>query len=398
MKLTIKTTEALRLAPGQRDRIWFDDDIAGFGLRIRAGGKRVWIFQYAIGGRTRRLTFGAYPAMGVPDARAQAERLHARTKLGGDPAQEKADAKAPGETFGDCLGFYLRHRRAQGRLRPTTLAETERHLNVNLRALHPIRIDQLDRRAIAAELSRLTERGPVQANRTRASVVKFLNWCAGEGYIDSNPARFVNRNPERPRDRLLGVDELVRIWRALPAGDFGDVVRLLMLLGQRRDELAELEWNEVDLERGVLALPAARMKNRRPHGIPLGPTAAAILQARDRGERPLVFGAGHRGFSGWSRAKARLDAQLPAMAPWVIHDLRRAVATHMNELGTAPHIVEAVLGHVSGAKGGVAGIYNHAGYDVDKRAAVLRWDAHLMAAIGGGEVSPGQESVLLAHA
>ena len=155
MKLTVKTTDALRLAPGERDKIWFDDDIAGWGLRIREGGKRVWIFQYAIGGRTRRLTFGTYPAMSVATAREQAEQLHAQTKLGRDPAREKADAKArAGETFEHCLSLYLRHRRAQGKLRATTLSETERHLNVNLRALHNIGIDKLDRRAIAAELSR----------------------------------------------------------------------------------------------------------------------------------------------------------------------------------------------------------------------------------------------------
>jgi integrase len=389
MKLTVKTTGALRLAPGERDKIWFDDDIAGWGLRVRDGGKRVWIFQYAIGGRTRRLTFGTYPAMSVTTAREQAEQLHAQTKLGRDPAQEKADAKTrAGETFGDCLSFYLRHRRAQGKLRDTTLSETERHLNVNLHALHTIGIDQLDRRAIAAELSRFaTERGPVQANRTRASVIKFLNWCAGEGYINSNPAQLINKNPERPRDRLLTMDELAHIWRALPAGDFGDILRLLTLLGQRRDEIAQLDWKEVDLGRGVIALPAAKMKNRRPHVVHLGPTAVAILQARDHGARSLVFGTGHGGFSGWSQSKARLDAKLVEMGPWVIHDLRRAVSTHMNEIGVTPHIVEAVLGHVSGSRGGVAGVYNLAAYEPDKRAAMLRWDQHLMAAIEGRDTN-----------
>jgi integrase len=392
MKLTVKTTDALRLARGERDKIWFDDDIAGWGLRVRAGGKRVWIFQYAIGGRTRRLTFGTYPAMSVTTAREQAEQLHAQTKLGRDPAREKADAKArAGETFGDCLNFYLGYRRAQGKLRDTTLSETERHLNVNLRALHNTRIDALDRRAIAAEIARFaTERGPVQANRTRASVIKFLNWCAGEGYIDSNPAQLINKNPERPRDRLLSMDELAHIWRALPAGDFGDILRLLTLLGQRRDEIAQLDWKEVDLGRGAIALPASKMKNRRPHVVHLGPTALAILQARDRSERPLVFGTGHGGFSGWSQSKARLDAKLVETGPWVpwvIHDLRRAVATHMNEIGVAPHIVEAVLGHVSGSRGGIAGVYNLAAYEADKRAAMLRWDEHLMAAIEGRDTN-----------
>src|SRR5262249_17499244 len=142
------------------------------------------------------------------------------------------------------------------------------------------------------------------------------------------------------------------------------------------------------------ALPASKMKNRRPHVVHLGPTAVAILQARDRSERPLVFGTGHGGFSGWSQSKARLDARLVETGPWgpwVIHDLRRAVATHMNEIGVVPHIVEAVLGHVSGSKGGVAGIYNLAAYEPDKRAAMARWDAHLMAAIEDRDTKSGHD-------
>src|SRR5262249_5609825 len=156
---------------------------------------------------------------------------------------------------------------------------------------------------------------------------------------------------------------------------------------QRRDEIARLDWREVDLDRGVIALPAAKMKNRRPHVVHLGPTAVAILQARDRAERPFVFGIGHGGFSGWKLSKGRLDAKLVEMGPWVIHDLRRAVSTHMNEIGVTPHIVEAVLGHVSGSRGGVAGVYNLAAYEPDKRAAMLRWDQHLMAAIEGRDTN-----------
>ena len=391
MKLTVKTTDALRLAPGERDKIWFDDDIAGWGLRIREGGKRAWIYQYAIGGRTRRLTFGTYPAMSVTTARGQAEQLHAQTKLGRDPAREKADAKArAGETFADCLNVYLRYRRAQGKLRATH-PERDRTSSERESARAPQHRHRQARppgdRGGAQSLR--TERGPVQANRARASVIKFLNWCAGEGYIDFNPAQLINKNPERPRDRLLSMDELAQIWRALPAGDFGDILRLLALLGQRRDEIAQLDWKEVDLGRGVIALPASKMKNRRPHVVHLGPTAVAILQARDRGERPLVFGTGHGGFSGWSQSKARLDAKLE-LEPWVLHDLRRAVSTHMNEIGVTPHIVEAVLGHVSGSRGGVAGVYNLAAYEPDKRAAMLRWDEHLMAAIEGRDknISP----------
>jgi integrase len=385
MKLTVKTADALRLAPGERDKIWFDDDIAGWGLRIRDSGKRVWIFQYAIGGRTRRLTFGTYPAMSVTTAREQAGQLHAQTKLGRDPAREKVAAQArAGETFGTPSSLPSSPPSGRGS-RDTTLSATKSAERICARST-PLSTSPRspgDRDFSVA----LIERG--RCRRTDAGVRSLPDWCAGEGYIDSNPAQLINKNPERPRDRLLSMDELAQIWRALPAGDFGDILRLLTLLGQRRDEIAQLDWKEVDLDRDVIALPASKMKNRRPHVVHLGPTAVAILQARDRGERPFVFGTGHGGFSGWSQSKGRLDAKLE-LEPWVIHDLRRAVSTHMNEIGVTPHIVEAVLGHVSGSRGGVAGVYNLAAYEPDKRAAMLRWDEHLMAAIEGRDtrISP----------
>jgi integrase len=351
-------------------------------LRLRDGGAR-WVFQYKIGTQHRRITFGRYPAMKVPAAREQAEKLHAQVKLGRDPAGEKAENQArAGETFQACMDIYLEKRRAEEELRPTTLSEIERHLTRNLKPLHGLRIDKLDRRAIATELSRLaTECGPVQANRTRASLVKFLNWCAGEGFIDANPAVFTNKNPEHPRERVLKIAELVEIWKALPDGDFGDILKLLMLTGQRRDEIADLEWDEVDLDGNLITLPPSRTKNRRRHTVPLSVAAKAILEPRDR-NRPLVFGRGQGGFSGWSQCKRRLDAKL-ATPPWTIHDLRRGVSTGLGDIGVQPHIVEAVLNHISGSKAGVAGIYNKAAYEKEKEEALTIWAARLVAAVDG---------------
>jgi integrase len=255
-----------------------------------------------------------------------------------------------------------------------------------LRALHSTPIHRLDRRAIAVELARFTnERGPVQANRTRASLVKFLGWCAGEGFIDSNPATLVNKNAEQSRARVLTLAELGTIWRALPGGDFDDAFKLLALTGQRREEVSQLRWDEVDLDRGTITLQPARTKNGCLHTIPLAAKACEILAARWRDRNPdraLVFGRGQGGFSGWSQSKARLDASVK-IEPWIVHDLRRAVATGMADIGIQPHIIETVLNHVSGSKRGVAGIYNRSAYEAEKAAALARWDAHLMALIEG---------------
>jgi integrase len=398
MKLSVKSTEGLKLAPGDRDRIYFDDTIPGWGLRLRESGRRYWVYQYAVPApdkakkhATKRITFGQYPAMDVATARQQAEKYHAQVKLGGNPQQEKAGSKArSGETFEHCMRLYLERRRKEGRLRVSSYLEIERHLARNLKALHSIPIHTLDRRAIALELGRFTdERGPVQSNRTLASLRKFLNWCAGEGFIDANPATFVNKNPEQPRTRVLTLAELKAIWLALPAGDFGDAIKLLALTGQRREEIAQLRWDEVDLDRAIITLAPARTKNRRWHTIPLATTALQILAARWRDhnpDRPLVFGRGQGGFSGWDRPKGHVDA-LIKIEPWVVHDLRRGVATGMGDVGVLPYVVEAVLNHTSGFRAGVAFTYNKSTYEAEKASALARWDVHLIAAIEGRDTN-----------
>jgi integrase len=389
MKITLMATKRLALPRGKREAIHFDDDIPGFGLRLREGGSSSWVFQYKIGSKHRRVTFGKYPAVDATKARELAADLHAKVRLGQDPAGAKANARArANETFKTCARQYLVWQ--QKRVRSSTYKENERHLLKNLAPLHGLRVDTTDKRSIAAQLTRLsTEAGPVQANRTRASLSKFFNWCLREGLVDANPAALTNVTAEKKRDRVLANDELAEIWEALPANDFGTILKLLILTGQRKREIADLRWPEVNLDRGVIALPARRAKNRREHAIPLSVAAAVILDKQMRREgRDLVFGVGHGGFGGWSKAKSRLDQAIfearkkankkaKPMEPWIVHDLRRAVATGMAEIGVQPHVIEAVLNHVSGHKAGVAGIYNKATYQREKAAALALWADHI---------------------
>jgi integrase len=390
MRLTAATIRSLQLPPGKDDKIFFDSDLPGFGLRLRGSGAKTWLCQYAIAGRTRRVILGKAAVIDPGKAREEAKKILAAVQLGGDPATTKAEAQSrSGETFKACMDLYLNRRRneqIEGKLRAATIGAIERHLDRNLKALHSTRIDKVDRRAIALELSRLTiDSGPIQANRTRASLVKFLNWCAGEGFIDSNPATFTNKNPEQTRDRLLTDIEIRKIWRALGEGDYADILRLLLLTGQREREISELRFDEIDFDRAIITLSPARTKNRRWHNIPLSGTALEILKKRQPfNGRALVFGTGQGGFSGWNKAKIKLDERAKVTG-WRIHDLRRTAATRMNEIGVQPHIVEAVLNHVSGHKGGVAGVYNRAAYEAEKVTALARWAEHLAGIIEGRE-------------
>jgi integrase len=386
MKLGRGTIATLDLRQGRSEATHFDSDIGGFGIRIRKGGSRTWVFQYDnSAGKTRRVTIGKVSAIDPAKARAIASELHAKVRLGQDPAAVKAESQArAAETFGAAVQPYLQWQRA--RVRPSTLRHLERHLLVNLAPLHSLPIQNVDRRAIAAQLARMNG-SPVQANRTRSTLTSFLNWAMREGWCDSNAALATNKYPEQARDRVLTNAELRALWLALPEGDFGDIVKILILTGAREREIADLHWDEINLEKGIIELPSHRVKNRRKHTIPISGAVRAILEGREQNRYDFVFGAsGTSGFSGWTRCKQRLDEAIKIPA-WTIHDLRRVFSTGCNEIGIEPHVVEAILNHVSGSRGGIAGRYNYALYESQKATALNRWAEHVAAIVEGRDGS-----------
>jgi integrase len=383
MRLTATTIRSLSLPAGTADKVFFDDDVPGFGIRLRAGGSQTWLFQYRFGAKHRRMTFGRVSAMSIERARQTARDLYAQVRLGGDPAGDKREARArAAETFGWAMESFLAHQ--ERRLKRRSLVEVQRHMRVNARPLHHLELAKVDRRSIAAQLTRLAEmRGAVTANRARATWSSFFSWCAREGLIDTNPAALTNVRHEASRERVLTDNELRSIWRALQDDDYGDIIRLLMLTGARRTEIAGLSWPEIDFEKGVITLPPSRTKNGRENVIPMAAAVRAILEARPKLHgRDFLFGRGAGGFTGWSCCKGRLDAAA-GIKDWTPHDLRRTMATKMaDELGQTPHIIEAVLNHV-GHKVGVHGVYNRAAYLPEKKQALALWADHVMAIIEG---------------
>jgi integrase len=377
MKITAQSVSALNLAAGETDRIWFDDTIPGFGLRARDTGARSWVFQYKIGNKTRRLVIGRASAIGLGKAREIAGELHAKVRLGGDPASEKRlQVRRASDTLGVLVTRYLDRQR--GRLRPGSYQETARHLSVHAKPLHPLPLDSIDQRVIAGRLGTIEKNsGAVTANRVRASMSAMFTWGMKEGLVLANPVANTNKREEKPRERVLPDAELRAVWRALSDNRYGTIVKLLMLTGQRVNEIAGLRWSEIDFDRNVISLPGERTKNKRPHEVPMASQVRSLLAAQERiGDREPVFGRGNGPCSGFWRHKAKLDSTI-RLAPWVLHDLRRSVATGMAELGIQPHIIEAVLNHASGHKGGIAGIYNKAKYVTEKAAALARWDEHV---------------------
>jgi integrase len=389
MRLTDKTIAGLTIPKGKSELLVFDADLPGFGLRLRAGGSRKWVFQYRHNCRQHRMTNKA--SMDATRARAWAKRLHHEVGLGGDPQQEKAEARTQAaQTFAKVADDYLVFREREWRL--ASMRAGRRYLLSHAKPLHGMELAKIDRATIAAQLNRIErESGAVTANRFRAALSSFFNWAAREGLIDANPAAFTNKRNETPRDRVLGDAEIRAIWAALQADDFSDIVRLLLLSGQRRSEIADLIWNEIDFDRGVIVLPASRTKNGREHVVPMSGPVRTILEVRRQiYGRDRIFGIRGNVFS-FSKPRARLDAAITSgeiERPWTLHDLRRTCATGMaDRLAVPPHVVEAILNHISGHKSGVAGIYNRAQYLAEKKQALALWADYVLALVEGRDVN-----------
>jgi integrase len=398
-KLTPQQVAGLKLPAGKTDALYFDDAVPGLALRLREGGKKSWVFQYRSGGaKQRRLTVGAASALTPHEARKRAALLHAEVKLGRDPAGDKSKARArASETFGAILPLFLG--RQKERLRPRAFVEVERHLKTHAKRLHHLPLADIARRDVAGVLTAVTAKlSGASANRVRSSLSGFFSWAIREGLLDTNPAAWTERREESARTRLLSDEELREIWAALHEDAYGAIIRLLILTGARREEIGGLRWSEVNLDDGLITLPPGRTKNHRAHEILLNAPAAAILRARPRLTWPdgspcdLVFGRGQRGFSDWVGAKIDLDtriaearqaAKIKAIPPWTLHDFRRLISTTMHDrLSIAPHIVEAILGHV-GHRAGTAGRYNLATYRSEKAAASALWAEHVAARTEG---------------
>jgi integrase len=244
---------------------------------------------------------------------------------------------------------------------------------------------------IIAILDRISTRAPIMANRVHAILHRLFDWARSKKLLTVNPCVGIERpSPEQSRDRVLTDIELTKVWKAADkAGHpYGQIIKLLILTGQRRQEIAGLHWSEIDLDARVFHLPAERTKNARAHDVPLSAQALAVIAGLPRlVDIDLAFTSRRRPVNGFSKAKQRLD-EACGVTDWTIHDLRRTVASGLQRLGVRLEVTEAVLNHRGGSTAGIVGVYQRHDYRDEKAAALQRWADHVDAVVGGkkGEV------------
>jgi integrase len=392
-RLDAKTVAGLKLPQGKNEEIFWDPDLENYGCRVRASGNAVrksFVVQYRRAGATRRVLLGSADVLSAEQARAAAKKTLAAIALGQDPQAERSARRSADKfTLAKMIEDYLATKECSVRAR--TFTEVQRYLRGQyFKPLHGMPVETIALRDVAARLLVITrESGAVAAANARSVLNALYVWALANGLAQTNPVVGTARPKTPPaRNRVLTDPELVEVWRAGGDDAFGRVVKLLMLLGQRRSEVGGMAWSELDLEHGTWTIPARRSKNHRAHTLPLSSLALRIITGVPRvvGRDTLFGDRADSGLTGWARPKAALDARLgDSVMPWTLHDLRRTLATRLCDLATAPHVVEQILNHQSGHRAGVVGIYNRSSYANEVRAALALWSDHVRTLVEGGE-------------
>ena len=398
--LTTKSVEAIKPDPGRRFELP-DPALSGLYLVVQPSGAKSWALRYRFAGKPAKLTLGRWPIMGVANARAAASAALEELQHGRNPGDAKKEAKAAArdaaqDTVAAVIDLFLKRHASRNRRADDVAAMFRREVldKWGARDIHTI-----SKRDVIDLLDGIVDRGsPVTANRLRAHLNTLLNWAKGRDIIQVNPLDGIKPPaPETARDRVLGHEEIRLFWAATEqmGYPFGPIYQLLLLTGQRLREVAEMSLQELD--GAMWTLPGVRAKNGDDHAIPLSTTAKAIIDDLPRVGRLLFTTTGTSPVSGFTRAKHRLDRlmveaarkDLPLGAdpveilPFTIHDLRRTAATGMASLRFPPHVVEAVLNHRSGARRGVAGVYNRFDYAEEKREALEAWARRVAQLVDG---------------
>ena len=380
IKLTKSAIDAL--STPKSDVIYWDSSCPGFGVKVTPKGRKVFIVLYrngSAGSKLRKYTIGPYGRVTLHQARVAAQKVFAAKLEGRDPAAEKREAKRRmvADRVEDLLEIYIAQRLSQNRSGGEIARLLRREIGKtwNGRSIH-----EISKREVVEVVTAIEQRGaPIAANKTLKTIKTFLLWCVGRAVLDQSPAEGVPLpSKEVARDRVLDDQELAQVILAARqiGGPYGGIVELLALTGQRREEVAQLNWQELDVKQRIWTIPKSRTKNGKAHVVHLSDQALAVLKHVDQ-QGPLVFSLlGTKPFQEFSRAKSLLD-QISGVSAWRLHDLRRTCVSGMARLGVAPHVADKILNHQAGTISGVAAVYQRHEFLAEREKALDIWGAHV---------------------
>lgn len=414
-RITTRSVKAVPVPTGTKRAYIWDDQLKGFGVMVTPAGSRSYLIQYRLGGRgtpTRRYTIGKHGSPWTADkARDRAADLLEMVRKRIDPldadrnrlaaaAESKQDAER--FAFTAYADFFIkrhaeaRNLRSADDIRAVFRRDLKPHFGT--KPLPAIR-----RSDVQACLDSIGERSGSAANKAHKWLRKLFQFAINRGDLASSPMDGMSQpHEEGRRQRVLRGQELVLVWRA--AGDLGEpwasFVRVLLMTGQRLREVAGMRWEEVALDAATWVIPAARTKNKRDHLVPLPPSVVELVSAAQSDARqrkgPVFSTNGTAPIGGFSKLKKALDGKVQEQAAsaaegsgelplpmdaWVMHDLRRSLATGCQALGFPIEHTEAVLNHVSGKRGGLVAVYQLHEYREEKTAALNAWARHVQALI-----------------
>ncbi|NTU73248.1 tyrosine-type recombinase/integrase [Candidatus Roizmanbacteria bacterium] len=383
--MTLSDLQIKKTAP-RNDRFEISDG-KGLSLRIMPTGKKTWVFRYMIRGKARRMTFGTYPTISLSVAREMHSLAMQDIERGNDPGyKKKAEdaARIAAPTVADLLGEFW------------TIELENKKTGKDIRRLItkdalPVwgnrKVVSITRRDAVVLIDKVRERAPVTANRLQTVLVRMFNFAAERGILEISPLVGMRKKPEQARSRVLSDEEIKLLWSALDFDNMAvDIYRtsklalkMILLSGQRPGEVCGMTWDEIADD--TWNIPAERMKGKNEHTVPLPGMALEILKQAEMysGQSRFVFASSHKANEpltphALSKAILRHWQEIGFKEPFTPHDLRRTLRTRLTEIGVDDVVAERVLGH---KLQGILAVYNHYGYDKEKRQALDNWDKRL---------------------
>jgi integrase len=367
--------------------------VRGLHLIVQPKGKKSWSFRYRAQGAAKKLTLGSYPEMSLAEAQRQAGIEHGKIKAGNDPAGVKAAAKlasmkAPEDSeLVETIAARFINQYVKAETRPRTARETERLLNKEILPYWKgHRLKDIDGGDVMELLDRIKERGArIVANRTHSVISKLCNWAVSKRILDANanPITGIKKLKEDPKRPRPNDDQLLALWKAADSqsGSIGPIVKALILTGQRRSEVAEMPWSELDLKAKQWTIPRERTKNHKMHIVPLSEAMMELINGLPR-VNEFVFAQPRLS---WAYEKEKLIKAMGGASDWTFHSLRRSFISGLARLSVPQSTAEKTVNHTSGSFGGIVGVYQDYDFLPEKTDAMERWGRYITRLVKGGD-------------